>query len=76
MTDGLKGSDRDLIEELTQNFPGCTEENHENPLVVLRGVPDEIRTEGLPNTSLEHFDLDQRVRSCGIEKTQEVVQLG
>jgi hypothetical protein len=74
MTDGLKLSDRDLIEVLTQNFVRGTEKTHENTSVVLPGVPDEIRTEDL--TRLELSDLERRVRSCDIEETQEEIQSG
>jgi hypothetical protein len=44
----LERNCRDLIEILTQHFPGGTDENHENPQKPV--VPAEIRTEHYPDT--------------------------
>jgi hypothetical protein len=42
-----------LIDVLSQHCPRESEENHRN--LRISGVPAEIRTENLPNTSLEHY---------------------
>jgi hypothetical protein len=54
----LEGSGSGLIEVLFRNFPEVTEENREIP-VRIDGVPAEIRTEHLPNTSQELHKLFQ-----------------
>jgi hypothetical protein len=50
----FKGDDRDLIEVLSRHLPGGTEENYETS-VRIASVPAEIRTEHIPNTSLERY---------------------
>jgi hypothetical protein len=49
----LDGSRRRLIEVPSQHFPAGTEENHEK--THGSGVQAEIRSEYLPNTSLESY---------------------
>jgi hypothetical protein len=50
----LQGCGRCLIKKLSQNFPGRTPKNHENP-VRIASVRAEIRTEHLPNTNLQRY---------------------
>jgi hypothetical protein len=52
MTD-LEESGRGEAEVFSQHSSGGTEENHEESSVRTVGVPAEIRTEHLPNTSRE-----------------------
>jgi hypothetical protein len=51
----LEGSGCGLIEALSRNLPGGTEENLENPKSGQAGVQGGIRTEHLPNTRLERY---------------------
>jgi hypothetical protein len=56
---GLKGF-YDLIEALCRHFPGGTEEIHEGNIA---GVSVEIRTEHLPNTSVDSYRCASLYRS-------------
>jgi hypothetical protein len=50
----FEGSCRDLFEVITRGLPGGTEDNH-GASVRTGGVPAEIRTKHLPNTSSELY---------------------
>jgi hypothetical protein len=53
ITDKLVGEERDLIEVLSQIFPGRTEENHKN--LNPDSVPAGIRNERFSTTSAEYY---------------------
>jgi hypothetical protein len=53
----LKESSCDLIEVLSSNLPGKTEESNEKSRVA--SIPAKIPTEHLSNTSLEHYTTTQ-----------------
>jgi hypothetical protein len=63
----LEESDSGLIEVLTRNFPGGTEENHENSIWTA-GDPAEIRTEYFLNTNLEHCDYTNLLGTKGLKR--------
>jgi hypothetical protein len=52
----LEGVGRGLIDVLSQNLLGWTEEHHENPCRIS-DIPTDIRTGRLPNTSLVLYTI-------------------
>jgi hypothetical protein len=50
----LRGTGSGIIVVLSMHLPGGTDKNHEIPLRIF-GVPAEIGTEHLPNTSLKRY---------------------
>lgn len=53
----MEGSDRNIIETLSQNSPGGTEEN----AVRIDGIPAKIQTEHLPNANLDKLGTDLNI---------------